>query len=44
MENFKLDAEQKFEEFDVHLGVFSNQHDAYAWIREQQLAIAKNSN
>ena len=44
MENFMLDAEQKFQEFDVHLGVFSNQNDAYAWIREQQLAIAKNAN
>ncbi|HTF18814.1 MAG TPA: hypothetical protein VK658_12120 [Chryseolinea sp.] len=44
MENFKLDAEQKFQNFDVHLGVFSNQHDAYTWIREQQLAIAKNAN
>ena len=43
MENFKLDAEQKFQNFDVHLGVFSNQHDAYVWIREQQLAIAKNA-
>ena len=44
MENFMLDAEQKFQNFDVHLGVFSNQHDAYVWIREQQLAIAKNAN
>lgn len=44
MENFKLDAEQKFKDFDVHLGVFSNQHDAYTWIREQQLVIARNNN
>lgn len=41
MENFKQDAEQKFEEFDVHLGVFSNQQEAYDWIREQQLMISK---
>jgi hypothetical protein len=43
MENFKLDAEQKFMDFDVHLGVFSNQAEAYEWIREQQLAISKGS-
>lgn len=43
MENFKQDAEQKFHDYDVHLGVFSNQRDAYEWIREQQLAIAKNT-
>ena len=41
MENFKQDAEQKFEEFDVHLGVFSNQQEAYEWIREQQMIISK---
>ena len=38
MENFKEDAEQKFQDFDVHLDVFSNQKDAYRWIIEQQLA------
>lgn len=42
MENFKLDAEQKFKDFDVHLGVFSNQREAYEWIKERQLLIAKN--
>ena len=42
MENFKQDGEQKFEDFDVHLGVFSNQQEAYDWIKEQQLLIAKN--
>ena len=41
MENFKQDAEQKFEEFDVHLGVFSSQQEAYEWIREQQMIISK---
>ena len=43
MENFKLDAERKFKDFDVHLGVFSNQDEAYHWIREQQLAIPKEN-
>jgi hypothetical protein len=42
MENFKQDAEAKFKNFDVHLGVFSSQEEAYQWIKEQQLAIAKN--
>jgi len=41
MENFKQDAEQKFQDFDVHLGVFSNQQEAYDWIKEQQLIISK---
>ena len=39
METFKEDAAQKFENFDVHLDVFSNQSDAYHWIAEQQLAL-----
>jgi hypothetical protein len=39
MENFKLDAEQKFQDYNVHLGVFSDQEEAYAWIREQQLIV-----
>jgi uncharacterized protein YhjY with autotransporter beta-barrel domain len=37
MEKFKQDAEVKFEKFNVHLGVFSNQRDAYEWIHQQQL-------
>jgi len=41
MENFKQDAEQKFQNFDVHLGVFSSQQEAYEWIKEQQLIISK---
>lgn len=41
MENFMQDAERKFKDFDVHLGVFSNQREAYEWIKEQQLAISK---
>jgi hypothetical protein len=39
MEQFKTDAEQKFQIFNVHLGIFSNLNDAYNWIREQQLVI-----
>ena len=42
MENFMQDAERKFKDFDVHLGVFSNQREAYEWIKEQQLAISKS--
>jgi hypothetical protein len=41
MENFKQDAEQKFKDFDVHLGIFSNQHEAYQWIKEKQLLLSK---
>ena len=41
MENFQRDAEEKFHAFDVHLGVFSNENDAYKWIKDQQLLIAK---
>jgi hypothetical protein len=37
MEQFKRDAEKKFRTFDVQLGVFSNEAEAYTWIREQQL-------
>lgn len=37
MENFKFDAEQKFQDYNVHLGVFSNQKEAYSWIKEQQV-------
>lgn len=41
MEKFKSDAEQKFQAYDVRLGVFSSQEHAYAWIKEQQLQISK---
>jgi hypothetical protein len=40
MENFKQDAEQKFQDYNVHLGVFSNQEEAYSWIKEQLLIIS----
>jgi hypothetical protein len=43
MEKFKKAAEQKFEIFDVQLGIFSNREDAYRWIREQQ-ALLQESN
>ena len=33
MEKFKMDAEEKFINLNVHLGVFSNQKAAYDWIR-----------
>jgi hypothetical protein len=35
MEQFKKDSEQKFEIFNVRLGVFSNQQEAYRWIQQQ---------
>jgi hypothetical protein len=41
MENFKRDAEQKFQDYNVHLGVFSSQEEAYSWIKEQQLLTVK---
>lgn len=44
MENFKKDAEQKYQNFDVRLDVFSNQHDAYRWIAQQQLLLKGNKN
>lgn len=37
MEKFKMDAEQKFKELNVRLGVFSNEKKAYDWIRTQLL-------
>lgn len=40
MEYFMRDAEQKFQDYNVHLGVFSNQDEAYSWIKEQKLLIA----
>lgn len=39
MEQFKKDAEQKFQIFNVQLGVFSNMEEAYRWIRQQQLVL-----
>jgi hypothetical protein len=42
MENFMQDAERKFKDFDVSLGVFSNQDEAYEWIREQQMDISED--
>ncbi len=39
MERFKSDAEEKFHAYNVHLGVFSNETEAYDWIKHQQLAM-----
>ena len=39
MENFKQDAEEKFQTYNVHLGVFSDQEEAYSWIKEQLLIL-----
>lgn len=33
MEKFKMDAEEKFKAYNVHLGVFSHELEAYEWIR-----------
>ena len=41
MEYFMRDAEQKFQDYNVHLGVFSSEKEAYSWIKEQQLLIVK---
>ena len=41
MEKFKHDSEEKFKTFDVHLGVFSNQREAYNWIKEKQLLLTQ---
>jgi len=39
MEKFKSDAEEKFKEYNVHVGVFSNEKDAYHWIQRQQAGL-----
>jgi len=39
MEKFRSDAEEKFQAYDVRLGVFSSREHAYAWIKEQQLQM-----
>jgi hypothetical protein len=39
MEYFKRDAEQKFQDYNVHLGVFSSLEEAYSWIKEQLLIV-----
>jgi len=37
MEKFKTDCEVKFKGLNVQVGVFSNQNEAYQWIKQQQL-------
>lgn len=39
MEKFKLDSEDKFRAYNVHLGVFSNEKEAYDWIILNQLTL-----
>lgn len=38
MERFKLDAEEKYRSRNLSLGVFSNESEAYAWIKAHQPA------
>ncbi|MBX2962929.1 MAG: hypothetical protein KF687_10480 [Cyclobacteriaceae bacterium] len=33
MEKFKLNAEEKFKAYNVQLGIFSDEEEAYDWIR-----------
>ena len=33
MEKFKMDAEKKFQQQEVQLGVFSDEEEAYDWLR-----------
>jgi hypothetical protein len=33
MEKFKMDAEKKFQEQEIQLGVFSDEEEAYDWLR-----------
>jgi hypothetical protein len=42
MEQFKNRAEEKFKQFDVRLGVFSNLKDACDWVSEQQILIKEH--
>ncbi len=39
MEKFKQDSEEKFKAYNVHLGVFSNETEAYDWIKQQQTKL-----
>ena len=41
MEKFKQGAEKKFEKLDVRLGVFSNQQEAYSWMKDQIINLTK---
>jgi hypothetical protein len=40
MEKFKNDAEAKFKNEQVRLGVFSNEPDAYRWMQAQLLQVS----
>lgn len=39
MEKFKSDAEEKYKSKNTRLGVFSNEKEAYDWIKKQQASI-----
>ncbi len=39
MEKFKSDAEAKFKSKNIRLGVFSNEREAYTWIKLQQSTL-----
>lgn len=39
MEKFKLDAEEKYESKNIRVGVFSNEKEAYDWIKKQQTSL-----
>ena len=36
MEKFKMDAQEKYQKLNVHLGVFSNIEDAYSWMKSRR--------
>ena len=39
MEKFKIDAEEKFKSKNIRLGVFSDEPEAYSWIKLQQSTL-----
>ncbi len=39
MEKFKMDSEEKFKLKNIYLGMFSNEKDAYPWIKRKQNLI-----
>lgn len=39
MEKFKLDTDEKYKLKNIHLGVFSNEKEAYDWIKQEQTTI-----
>ena len=39
MEKFKLDAEEKYKAQSISVGVFSNEREAYDWIKQKQTSL-----